>query len=57
MRNWLKIVKPTIALNTYEAYEQMINYRINGYFTTHQIRLKELQPIHTYTRFLHIYVK
>lgn len=46
MKNWLKIVKPTIALNTYGSYEQMINYRINDYFTTHQIRLKELQPIH-----------
>lgn len=46
MKNWLKIVKPTIALNTYGSYDQMINYRINDYFTTHQIRLKELQPIH-----------
>ena len=24
----------------------MINYRINNYFTTHQIKLAELQPIH-----------
>ncbi len=24
----------------------MINYRINDYFTNHQIRLKELQSIH-----------
>lgn len=46
MKNWLKIVKPTIALNTYGSYEQMINYRINDYFTIHQITLKELQPIH-----------
>ena len=46
MKNWLKIVKPTIALNTYGSYQQMINYRINDYFTTHQIRLKELQLIH-----------
>ena len=46
IKNWLKIVKPTIALNTYGSYEQMINYRINNYFSTHQIKLKELQPIH-----------
>ena len=25
--------------------EQMVNYRINNYFTTNKIRLKELQPI------------
>ena len=46
MRNWLKIVKPTIELNTYGSYEQMINYRIRNYFSSHKIKLKELQPIH-----------
>lgn len=45
MKNWLKIIKPTIELNTYGSYEQMVNYRINNYFTTNKIRLKELQPI------------
>ncbi len=46
MKNWLKIIKPTIELNTYESYEQMINYRITNYFTTHKITLTELEPIH-----------
>ena len=46
MKNWLKIIKPTIELNTYGSYEQMINYRITNYFTIHKIKLKELQPIH-----------
>ena len=46
MKNWLKVIKNTIELNTYGSYEQMVNARINDYFTTHQIRLKELQPIH-----------
>lgn len=45
MKNWLKIIKPTIELNTYGSYEQMVNYRITNYFTTNKIRLKELQPI------------
>jgi len=45
MKNWLKIIKPTIELNTYGSYEQMVNYRINNYFTANKIRLKELQPI------------
>lgn len=46
MKNWLKIIKPTIELNTYGSYEQMTNYRINNYFSTHKIRLNELQPMH-----------
>ncbi len=46
MKNWLKIIKPTIELNTYGSYEQMTNYRINNYFMAHKIRLKELQPMH-----------
>ena len=46
MKSWLKIIKPTIELNTYGSYEQMVNYRINNYFTTHKISLKELQPMH-----------
>lgn len=45
MKNWLKIIKPTIELNTYGSYEQMVNYRITNYFTANKIRLKELQPI------------
>ncbi len=46
MKNWLKTIKPTIELNTYESYEQMVNCRITNYFTTHKITLKELEPIH-----------
>lgn len=46
MKNWLKIIKPTIELNTYGSYEQMTNYRINNYFSTHKIRLNQLQPMH-----------
>ena len=46
MKNWLKIIKPTIELNTYESYEQMVNYRITNYFTIRQVKLTELQPIH-----------
>lgn len=46
MKSWLKIIKPTIDDNTFESYEQMVNYRINNYFTTHKITLTELEPIH-----------
>lgn len=46
MNNWLKITKSTIEINTYGSYEQMINCRIKDYFSSHQIRLKELQPMH-----------
>ena len=45
IKNWLKIVKPTIEPNTYGSYKQMVNYRITKYFSKNKIKLEELQPI------------
>ena len=45
IKNWLKIVKPTIEPNTYGSYKQMVNCRITKYFSKNKIKLDELQPI------------
>lgn len=45
LNEWLKIVKKTIELSTYNSYEQIVNDRITKYFTKNKIKLVDIQAI------------
>ena len=43
---WIEKIKNSIEITTYTSHMQMINSRIQKYFTLNPIKLLELKPIH-----------
>ena len=45
IKDWLEIVRKTIEPSTYTSYQQIVNDRINKYFSKKPIKLVDLQAI------------
>ena len=46
LRDWLKIMAPTIERTTYQSYEIMINARLDNFFRMLGVTLAEVEPPH-----------
>ena len=46
LRDWLKITAPTIERTTYQSYEGMINARLDAFFRSRDLRLRDVEPRH-----------
>ena len=46
LRQWLKMVKHTVAETTYASYKAAVENQICPYFEEHRIKLHELKPLH-----------
>jgi len=46
LKDWLKIIAPTIERTTYQSYESMINARLDSFFRMLGVTLAEVEPSH-----------
>ena len=46
LRDWLKIIAPTIERTTYRSYEGMIDARLDAFFRERKLRLCDVEPRH-----------
>lgn len=44
MRAWLKMIKPAIAIATYQSYSNMVNNRIDRHFRALKVSLADVSP-------------
>lgn len=57
LKNWLNTVRQTIEPSTYTSYNQIINDRINKYFTENPIKLMDIQPIVIQNYYNHLFTE
>ncbi len=46
LKDWLKIIAPTIERTTYQSYESMIKARLDSFFRERKLRLDTVEPKH-----------
>lgn len=46
MRDWLRIIAPTIERTTHYSYESLIDARLDPFFRERELRLDEIEPRH-----------